>query len=462
MYNLYNLAPVWMQNVMVSSYGVYLKRLRYGGRYDSCFKRLLDAPWECRQDFDELEARMLQRMIRHCYENVPYYRGLFDDYGIQPSRIQDRNDLRNIPLLEKEEVRRNPEQFLSKNVGRRGLHIAYTSGSTGTPIKLYQSDETIQWLYACHSIVRRWAEIGAGARRASFGGRLVVHKELVHAPFWRFNLAENQLLFSSYHLNERNLPQYADRLVKFQPAEIIGYPSAIYLIARHLLERNIATVRPIAVLTNSETLYSWHRETIEKAFHCPVFDWYCSEEFLFFGSQCKERSYYHLFPYAGIIEIIGQPNLAVDEPGEVVATSLLNYGMPLLRYRIGDEAIASGPQESCACGRKTPLLLQVQGRTDDVIVGPDGSLIGRMDHVYKGLQHIVEGQIIQERQGQIRVLVHRANGYSTREEKQLIANIRARVGSSIGIHIEYVETIPRSRRGKFKGVLSTLMRLPDA
>ena len=91
-------------------------------------------------------------------------------------------------------------------------------------------------------------------------------------PFSRFNRSENQRLFSSYHINETTFPHYKKELDKFQPQELIGYPSSIYDLAAHYLKSDSKPgFRPKAIITNSETLLLWQRETIESVFGCPGF-----------------------------------------------------------------------------------------------------------------------------------------------------------------------------------------------
>ena len=456
MQSLYSIAPVWVQNLMVSSYGLYLKNMRYGGHHDSCFGRLLEAPWHSRQDLDDLEARMLQRMIRHSYENVFYYRRLFDEHGIHPSRIQDRNDLKNVPLLDKEEVRRDPTKFLAGNVNRSNLHEAYTSGSTGTPLKLYQSRELIQWMYACQTLVRKWVGLPPRPKRATFGGRLVVPRSQRKPPFWRWNRADNQMIFSSYHLSQENIGYYAQRLAEFQPLEIVGYPSAISLVAQFLVQNGIAGIRPGAVLTNSETLLDSQRQLIEEAFGCRVTDWYSSEEFVFFAAQCERADAYHVFPFVGILELMPSSNNPSGGVQEIVGTSLLNEAMPLIRYRLGDAGIPIAHGESCPCGRQTPLFRLPLGRTEDYLVAEDGSLVGRVDHVFKGLSHIIESQIVQETRGSVRVFLRVDSEFSNETANLIRSRLQMRLGRNTQVLIERVSHIERSERNKYRAVVSKL------
>src|SRR5436309_12639125 len=130
--------------------------------------------------------------------------------------------------------------------------------------------------------------------------------------------------------------------------------------------------------------------------------------------------------------------------------------MPLLRYRTGDYArIVQGA--TCTCGRPFQVVEEVLGRTDDFVVTASGALAGRLDHVFKGLSHIVEAQILQETDGSIRVLVVPGERFTATMRETIRANVRQRVGE-LSVDVEEVEAIPRGVNGKFRAVISRKIR----
>ena len=130
-------------------------------------------------------------------------------------------------------------------------------------------------------------------------------------------------------------------------------------------------------------------------------------------------------------------------------------GMPLIRYDMGDRVAIAPPEERCACGRTLPILLSVEGRSDDVILTADGRRIGRLDPVFKQDMPIREAQVIQEALDQIRILVVPRIGFSAKHEQSLVSALRDRVGD-VAVVIERVTEIPRSANGKFRAVISNL------
>lgn len=452
-HSFYQKSPVFLQNLLVSIYGYYLHFQRYGSVTDDFVKRLSELEYAPKMQIEAMETVALRHIIDHAYQTVPYYHTLFDEHGLKPDDIRDKADLRKIPILEKEVIRTYPERFLSKSCNPKGLHIAYTSGTTGTPLRLYQSIDFIRRMYACHDVLRKWAGVSLKVRRATFGGRMVVAAELSKPPFWRYNAAENQMLFSSYHLNEQNLHFYIEKLLEFQPSEIIGYPSSIYTIANYLVKHGVTGARPKVIFTNSETLLSWQRSVIEEAFGCVVYDWYSSEEFGCFIGQC-ELGGYHIFPFVGIVELLPLSEQRKNgyAEGELVCTNLLNKDMPLLRYKMGD--VGRWSRNDCSCGRSWPVFESIVGRIDDYVTRADGTQIGRLDHVFKGVTGVKEAQIHQISFDRIEVNLVVDDQYSSAIENKLELNLIERIGEDFRISFNYQSSIPRTTRGKFRAVIS--------
>ena len=164
----------------------------------------------------------------------------------------------------------------------------------------------------------------------------------------------------------------------------------------------------------------------------------------------------HIHPEYGISEVVrpdGRP-AAAGEEGDVVVTSFLHRIMPLLRYRLGDRAILAPEGERCDCGRAMPVVARVVGRIDDTLYVPERGFVGRLDPVFKGDMAILEAQIEQQSLDHIVVRLVPANGWRPEQEKHLLHNLRAKLGSSVSITIDECEAIPRDANGKFRSVLT--------
>lgn len=291
--------------------------------------------------------------------------------------------------------------------------------------------------------------------RSTFSGRMVVTDPESKGPFYRFNRIENQVYFSAFHLSPENAAGYVEGLRKHGIQWMTGYAVSHYLLARHIIEQGLKVPPLKAVITTSEKLTSEMRAVMERAYQCKVFEEYSSVENVMFASEC-EHGRLHVSPDAGIVEILRADGIPVEpgEVGEVVATGLMRHYQPFIRYRMGD--LAAWDAAPCPCGRQMPVLKEVVGRVEDVVVGPDGREMVRFHGVFVNQPNIVEGQIIQEALDQIRVKVVPTPAFSAADRDDIVLRVQQRLGSQVQVTIEKVTTIPRSRAGKLQAVISLI------
>ena len=98
---------------------------------------LKKSQWWTRERLEEYQLQKLGRLLNHAYENVPYYKKVFDERGLNPKDIQDFNDLRKLPFLTKEIIRDNLGDFKARNYPAGKLEYVTTGGSTGVPLGFY-------------------------------------------------------------------------------------------------------------------------------------------------------------------------------------------------------------------------------------------------------------------------------------------------------------------------------------
>jgi phenylacetate-CoA ligase len=438
----YARAPVWTQNLLLSAYGLRLRRLRYGRTGRATLAELRRSQWLPAEDIPVCQLRSLTELVSKAAANVPFYRSR----GLEGIAFDSFDQLREIPILSKSEVQRAGRALVSNHYKRSRLIEVHTGGTTGKPLAIYCDRDTLQRNYAFFARFKEWAGIREGARVATFAGRTLVPLD-GGAPYCRHNRAANTLLFSSYHIGLATLPSYVDSLARFQPSLIDSYPSSLEPIARYLLEHGITDVRPTAVITSSETLFPAARALLERAFACRVFDHYGGAEMAGLIAQC-ELGTYHVAHEFGIVEVMdgGRP-VSVGERGEIVATGFINPVMPLIRYATGDYAVLGSG--GCACGRAGQTIEEIEGRMDDVIVTPEGSLVGRLDPIFKAVSSLYETRIIQDALDHVRVEIV-VVGDPLAMEGELEAQLRARLGPTMRISIVRVPSIERTGRGKLR------------
>jgi phenylacetate-CoA ligase len=451
----YNKSPYWLQHILLNTYAFRIHQERYGKPFIRAFGELDRTQWFSQSQINEYQNKRLKEIVKHAYENVPFYKKLYDKYAVRPEEIKDIRDISRLPLVTREDVRKAGNNLLSLQHSKRNLVHGHTSGTTGSPLSFYWDKRTCIYTNAADWRQKLWAGVCYGDRIALYLGRTIVSTNRTEPPFWQKDRIHNMLWMSSFHLSEENLSYHFAKLRKYCPVAIEGYPSTIYILAKYL--KSIGKTFPVkAIFTSSETLLPLQRELIEDRFKCNVFDFFGMAERVAFATQCSEAQEYHLsFEYA-INEVVNSDGKIVGngEEGYLVGTSLLNYGMPFIRYRSSDiTAITHG---QCACGRYMPRLKGVTTKDEDIVVTPEGKLVSSsvLTHPFKPLDAIKESQIIQEKKDLIRIRIVPRKDYSDMDSHHLISALRERLGPKMRIQLEFIEIIPRTKAGKYRWVIS--------
>lgn len=443
----YGAAPLWAQELMVNVYGALLWHRRHGEAHDQKLTELRRSERWPLAVHQEHQLDLLRRLVSHAASTVPFYRDRLD-----PTAIRHLLDLEGLPFLTKEEVRRAGDALISTTLPRHQRITIHTSGTTGAPLSIRCDRAALQRNYAFFSFALSWAGCPVRPRVATFAGRTIVPAEQRRPPYWRRNRAGNALLCSSYHLAPATLPAYCGALRRFRPDLIDSYPSSLAPLARYLLAHGIDDIRPRAIVTSSETLEPSVRAEIETAFGCRVYDQYGAAEMAGFATQCAEGRY-HCHPAYGIVEVRCEGRAArVGEVGELVLTGFVNPGMPFIRYATGDLAeLGEGP---CPCGRESMILRRIIGRRDDVLVTPEGRLVGRLDPVFKGVPEIVESRITQDDADHVLVETVVSGHFAAADRRALVEELARRLGPRMRIDVVRVPRLERTAGGKLRAVVN--------
>lgn len=454
----YDMAPIGVQNALISLFSRKIERERYAGRFRE-FRCLLEASqWWDREKLGSWQDERLRSVVAHAAEHVPYYHELFRHHGINVATFRGREDLHRIPVLTRETVKSRLPDLVSRAFERRHLVEGHTSGTTGSPLTMFYSPDMMTMNYAVFDRQYRWADTRLernGDRIAMLRGNVIVPLNQEKAPFWRYNRRFNQMLLSSFHLKPGNLDAYFRALRSFAPRILDGYPSSIYVLAKSLLNRGEKL--PLhAVITSSETLYPFQREAIESAFACRVFDYYAAAERVVFAVECDHHEGHHLCEEYGITEILDSSDapVAAGEEGFMVGTSLHNEAMPMLRYRMSDRTALR--VRNCSCGRPLQLMDDVATKAEDMLRLRDGRIIppSVLTHPFKPLDCIEASQLVQEEVDRLIVRLVPRPEYTPEHGHRLLRDLKARVGQDMRIEIELAQELPRTRSGKFKWVIS--------
>lgn len=446
----YRHSPIWAQESLIAAKSTLRNVMREGRAFEAIRVQVEETQWWSQSELRDFQSRNLRTIVEMAARDVPYYRDAYRTLDFTQHDFPEI--LSRLPQVKKDDVRARGRRFVSER--KRGpLFAGSTSGTTGSPLQLYQDLASINRENAFVWRQLSWAGLHRGERRAWMRGDMIVPAEQRAGPYWRSNRAENMLMMSSYHLSESTARGYVEALAAFDPVVIQSYPSSIGFLASWLIGSGTSygghALR--GVVTSSETLSEVQRSNIAQAFGCPVFDWYGQGERVAAIGTC-ERGRYHLLTDYSYVELLP----AQDGWSELVGTGFNNLAMPLIRYRTGDYVRLAPEGQCCTCARALPLIESVAGRADDTVKLPDGRAIGRLDHVFKDVEGIIEAQIRQDQLDQVTILVVPAATFSERTSERLRRNACQRLGETVSLEIQLVDAIPRTSNGKFRGVVCSV------
>lgn len=414
-------------------------------KYHFIFKR--SQYWNDKRRMD-YQFRKIKKLLIDCANDVPYYRSLFQELNFNPiSDFNDLGDLKKIPILSKDFVKKNRAQFENKKHLRSSIKFR-TSGSTGTPFEIFVHKN--QWVVEQGVIWRHWKWGGY-----NFRDPLAMVRSFVPAKdgnLWKRNLVTNFFYFSPFHLNDENMAKYLDEMVTQNIVVLRGYPSSISTMAKFVLKTCYSVPNIKLVLTASEVLSEVDRELIEKAFSAKVSNHYGLAEQIVMMGDCEKHEGLHNYDEYGYLEL-----LDTDDPQikRIIGTNLNNLTTPLIRYDTGDLAVVA--DKPCSCGRSLPTIKNIIGRKDAVIKTIEGYEIPTTNF-YTMLEHFQEidrWQIVQKSLNDIE-LVFSSKNITEERTKDLEHEIRKRLNNKMSVTLSKNGNFIQKNEGKFNPFISLL------
>ena len=262
-------------------------------------------------------------------------------------------------------------------------------------------------------------------------------------------------------MSDSVMKSFTKQLENLQPSMILGYANALELYAKYLLKNEPNhKIKLDGIVSSAETLTEEKRKTIEKALHCKVLNRYGSREVGLIASECKQQKGLHLNADNLLVELVDNQGHEVKEGnGDIVVTDFWNFGMPLIRYKLGD--VGKVAESNCNCGRNLPLLGSVEGRSGDFFVKPDGSKIHGeyFTHLFYELPQVKQFQMIQQSFEQIDLKIVESSRQSDRDYLEpIISKTKEMLGKQAQVNIEILDEIKPTSTGK---LLFTISKISD-
>jgi len=415
------------------------------------FKGSLASQWLHQDNLRNSREQSLNQLLKHAVSNCDYYKryeGLFD--------LEDGVDITRLPILTKNDIKLNYSSLISSEYRNR-IWKKTTGGSTGQPLQFAYTNESYQWRVAMSKRGYSWAGAWPGAKQAYIWGvqldnfsRLQKVKESVH------HFIDRHLYFNCFEFDEPAMTRCLAEMNRFKPECVVGYTNPLYNLALFIGKNSKIRFRPKGVICAAEKVHPFQREVIERVFGAKVFNTYGSREFMLIAAECEMHEGLHISAENLIVEIIKDDGTQArdGEVGRVIVTDLHNYGMPFIRYEIGDLGIATS--KMCSCGRGLPLIADVVGRSLDVIRTPEGKIIPGefFPHLMKDCVGIKKYQVIQENIKNIVIKIVPDHDFNEHVEYKIYKEVLKILGDNMDINIEITKDIPLTKTGKLMVTIS--------
>lgn len=432
-----------------------LSDIAVGTKISKNLKFLEKSQWWSIEELQKYQNKKLRALIKHAYENVPYYHHEWKKLNLKPEDIKTVKDLRKIPIITKEDIRKNFGDFKSKDFAVRKPNPGATGGSTGEPLKFYYDWAVWSMDWACAYRGRGFAGYHVGDKIVTIGGSsLVPSQKSSFRKQAKSKIIERHIGLSAFDMNEENMRKYAEIITRYKPQFLRGYASSLYIFAKFCEEDSINFPTVQAAFTTAETLFEPYRKEIENAFDVEVFDGYGCRDGGTNAYECAEHTGLHISTEKSAVEFINDnENVASGERGKVILTDLYNYSFPFIRYDVGDIGIPT--DEKCPCGRGLPMIKKMEGRTTEIIQFSDGTMWAGpvLTLVFKDFD-ILQYQIIQEKWDRIILRIVKGKTFSEKDAKKLIQIFNYHVGENGSVEIEYMDKIPLTKSGKRRFIIS--------
>jgi len=432
----------------------HINSIVYAFYYFYKFHKYKKNPFLESSELSELQIRKLKTLIRHTFNQVSYYKKIFEEAGIKPNNINSLEDLVKIPITSRKDIQALPmKDIIARNTNINRCNHLRTSGSTGMPLDILIDIQ--EMLIRRFLFMRMYFANGRKIRDKVMG---IATPQHFLTKKW-FTPIQHKLRF----LREEyiSLFEREDNILKlisqYQPDIILTHCSTAKELARKIKENNIKGISSSRMFLTGETLTTEDRKYISSIFKTEVFDYYASNECGIIAWECKEHFGYHINSDNVIIEFIKEDGAyaKAGEEGEIVLTSLNSYTMPFVRYRIGDIGIPSDGR--CPCGSNLPLMKMLTGRVNDSIILPDGKKISPffLTCEIEKLSGITEYQVLQESIDSIKINIVKCEKFSEQALFGFKRNIKRLLGENFKVETEFLDNFPKDNRSnKFRTVIS--------
>lgn len=412
--------------------------------------------------FDALEKYQFSKLklvLNHAYTHVPYYRKVFDALALLPSDIKTVHDLNLLPLLTKDKLRHHFEDLKSDDYKKRCAKLLTTSGTSGfqTNVLMDKSANVLEFVYYWH--YWGWAGYQLGNRVAEFTSVYFMKRPALKMNDFSLQRFTNRILLNNIYLDETRLNNIIRLLRKFKPLFLKGLPSTLCYFAEYLNQKSIKDIHFKGIFTTGEILHPYQRTLLSNCFHAKCFDSYGLTERVAAICECEYGSQ-HIIPEYGLIELLPTNDFSEGRLDgmnfkRIVATSLHNFSMPLIRYDTGDLVETSNNPSKCTCNRNYKIVRRILGRSSNILKLSNGRFIPNLHVIFDDINGLNAVKVVQHKSNHILISLRVNQAYENSSNVKIKQMAKEFVGSDCEVSVDVCVGLKASNQFQSKSDMVT-------
>ena len=403
--------------------------------------------WD-RETIERYQFRCVQNMLLHAGANVPYYRDLFRSVRFDPQKFNSLKDLEQLPLLDRDSVRKNPQQFIADHRSTIHGYWRQTTGSTGTPLRLFIDRNCHINKYAATLRAYHWAGYSPGKRAFMLVEPVSLIKD------FGYRLTSNSIFLDTRSVIRENIPEFYSLLKRFKPNYYMGYGRSFLQLYKYLDELKIDIPSPRSIVHYGENLMENDRIKLEEVYRTKVYDFYSHREDTVIAADPEPGKKYLMedFFYPEILD--DNKQIIEEGTGELIGTGFYNYTMPLIRYKTAD--ILTVRKYAEANPHKFKQVDKIQGRMNDKIITPAGRVYYFMGDPVFGIPGIIASQFIQHKIDRVSVKLLTDEEFNMASIEDIKKKCKDYMGKQMEFDVEIVDKFEERGSGKRPVIISKL------
>ena len=315
----------------------------------------------------DFQLARLKELMTYAFENVPFYKERMKENSFDPRNLSSPEQMADLPTLTRRNISNHLQALISERHPQDSLQKSSSSGTTGIPISYYNDKRGIGAGIGAAYALFHMTGWEPGDRRINIWGNPVSVKRWVSPGSRAKQIVMN---FRNFPASEFTKEDFLDEFIafykKFKPDYLYGYSSSISFLAGYLQKKELQPRRLKRVITTAEALYPYQRTAIEENLG-PVSDLYGCGEVNGIAMECSEGHFHILEP-----RVLVEEGEDLDGQKSILLTDLENYGMPFIRYDVGDLFDRITRERNCPCGLPFYYFKKIIGRSSELIQTPDG------------------------------------------------------------------------------------------